>query len=750
MPIDIFSYTYHQLFCSIPTQVVPKEGFNEQPFFAPKVYPYMPKWTKYNPYWSQIFQNFPVGPKDIFYLSEYIPESKDGKKNDYVDARSRNLVLAFKQGKRDVLHYVAQKLVLELSPECVLVAVPPSDAKKNGDTAVHHLIRRIVNSQTGQDKRLVDGSSCLYRTASVEPSHKGGKRSVDKHLETIGVRNSYLLKNRNVLVLDDILTSGASMTACQIRLKEYVQEIAGFVVGKTIDIDNMRFGFILDLDGTLFDTESGPIKAARVQAMKTRNWEDAIAFAKGMKPVPGAKELLAKIQASHCDYRLVTSSPKKYAKWLAANLGVDEDHLITYENTRYHKPSTDPYMLAKAQMGIYEPFLIAIGDKMSSDIVPAQKLSMSGVLVGSHSLEVPSYMDMIDLVDHFDEILENVMHSWNRFSNRYTRKHVTEENASERVYWESELEKAKEKHSTVSAISRETYLIAFSTLFGLKLSDVKIYEEDIAAQTNEITAYELYMSYLPTGKSPVSITRFLEKLYALQEFIEEQQELGVGLLTHVDKNFPVSLKKEKDAPVYLFYEGNVKALDKKAITVITPNTKEFFPVGTTKNFSKLASETGCVIVSGFRDGCDQAAIEGAGECIGVLEKPFTQKKDDYKGPPKKILDHGGCIVSIALPETVISKEIRKKEAMHLKLMLGKGIFAFGYQESERTERLLPRGDYFALLETCGKPVGYYQCTLRQLKKFPGMSINDDLDVLYGFTPLSSGESLKAFLAQCSK
>lgn len=70
---------------------------------------------------------------------------------------------------------------------------------------------------------------CLERTRTVPSAHReGGDRSISGHMSTIRVKGGNL-RGRNVLLLDDVKTTGGSLSACF-----YLLESAG--AGVTIPL----------------------------------------------------------------------------------------------------------------------------------------------------------------------------------------------------------------------------------------------------------------------------------------------------------------------------------------------------------------------------------------------------------------------------------------------------------------------------------------------------------------------------------
>lgn len=100
----------------------------------------------------------------------------------------------------------------------VLCCVPScnecNEIKNNMALVIRYILNRV-------DKKIYDGSNVLYRKYEVPKSSiSHEKRSYSRQYDSLGVRNKELIKDKNVLLIDDIYSSGASMHACKEKLLE--------------------------------------------------------------------------------------------------------------------------------------------------------------------------------------------------------------------------------------------------------------------------------------------------------------------------------------------------------------------------------------------------------------------------------------------------------------------------------------------------------------------------------------------------
>lgn len=167
----------------------------------------------------------------IYYLGDYHPFKRNGMRNPLFDDYA-GLILDLKENKGEAKNYFSGRLndALLNNPNLAILCVPSHEAFKKGP---NNEIIQLVCSHRG----MVNGSNCLVRHTTVDKLASGGRRDIDVHLNSIRLENSRILENRDILIVDDVSTSGNSLKACEAIVRRNVRSIKSLsclVYGRTI------------------------------------------------------------------------------------------------------------------------------------------------------------------------------------------------------------------------------------------------------------------------------------------------------------------------------------------------------------------------------------------------------------------------------------------------------------------------------------------------------------------------------------
>ncbi|HUB88954.1 MAG TPA: HAD family hydrolase, partial [Dyella sp.] len=133
-----------------------------------------------------------------------------------------------------------------------------------------------------------------------------------------------------------------------------------------------------------------------------------------VRPLPGARELLAFLTAEKIPWAIATSGRMRTAAHNLAALGVDPDvvPVVTRDMVRHAKPDPDLFIAAAERLGVDIHRSLVIGDSIW-DMLAAQRARALGVglLSGGYGQDELQragafrvYDDPADLLKHIDEV----------------------------------------------------------------------------------------------------------------------------------------------------------------------------------------------------------------------------------------------------------------------------------------------------------------------------------------------------------
>ncbi|WP_353932964.1 phosphoribosyltransferase family protein [Okeanomitos corallinicola TIOX110] len=172
-----------------------------------------------------IFNKLP----DLFYLGFYHPQY-----NYYEDCYEDNehfneyshTILELKNRKHYAINFFLQKFKLFLNNEKIAIATVPPHTSADPSSGIRDLAKQLIKLYPS----FSDAVFCLER---FKDSHRN--RTIDNHLSTIKVNKSSAIKDKKVILLDDVLTTGSSIEACKkLLLDAGAKEVKVIVLGKTM------------------------------------------------------------------------------------------------------------------------------------------------------------------------------------------------------------------------------------------------------------------------------------------------------------------------------------------------------------------------------------------------------------------------------------------------------------------------------------------------------------------------------------
>jgi HAD superfamily hydrolase (TIGR01509 family) len=141
--------------------------------------------------------------------------------------------------------------------------------------------------------------------------------------------------------------------------------------------------------------------------------EAYLAHYHGVRPLPGAADLLSRLSELNIPWAIATSGAERTAGRARELLGLPEDvPMVTRDRVRYAKPDPDLFLTAAAEIGVDIRDSIVVGDSVW-DLLAARRAGALGIgfLSGGYGREeliyagaFRVYEDPGDLLAHLDEV----------------------------------------------------------------------------------------------------------------------------------------------------------------------------------------------------------------------------------------------------------------------------------------------------------------------------------------------------------
>lgn len=158
----------------------------------------------------------------IYYFSDYEKYKDDyGNKNPSFNKFNGGYILGLKRNESAAVSYFINLVLDSLKKtKCIadteIITCMPGSQEGRVSEGLVSICRSI--EYVFENIRYI---KCLNRYKTIEKLAYGGNRSIDVHLNSIEICcGKDIIKNRNIVVLDDVTTTGNSLKAAKHKLLE--------------------------------------------------------------------------------------------------------------------------------------------------------------------------------------------------------------------------------------------------------------------------------------------------------------------------------------------------------------------------------------------------------------------------------------------------------------------------------------------------------------------------------------------------
>lgn len=139
----------------------------------------------------------------------------DLKSKSEKDTHKNKKKKAFNKFKPKIEEKINEKTENIQNKKDVLIMAIPSSKKDSHNPMVD--MAKIIS----KENNFTDGTSLLKRNKDIKAAHLGGNRSKKEHDDTIDVNKGEEIKDKHVILIDDVITTGVSMHSCYDKINSY-------------------------------------------------------------------------------------------------------------------------------------------------------------------------------------------------------------------------------------------------------------------------------------------------------------------------------------------------------------------------------------------------------------------------------------------------------------------------------------------------------------------------------------------------
>lgn len=179
--------------------------------------------------------SFIFDKKKIYFINYFIikEDRLKMKIKDLKRTRTQKILLA-KDGNLKYIKEIFSWVVKELTNQSLILIPFPSTNKYK--SVRKQLPFSIIKELCKKNKFLIDGSGFLYRKYSLSKN----TRNTDLQYKSLELKNTKKIKNSNILLLDDVTTTGSSLAAGIKKIKSArPKSIKALAIAKKVYLNNI-------------------------------------------------------------------------------------------------------------------------------------------------------------------------------------------------------------------------------------------------------------------------------------------------------------------------------------------------------------------------------------------------------------------------------------------------------------------------------------------------------------------------------
>jgi hypothetical protein len=181
---------------------------------------------------NHFFPPFNYFQNNLEYLGHYCSQKMKNSESDVFS----NLIIGLKKNKKYAIDFFVTKLKETLGNWFTLVVIPSHDPEKT-DSGVKKVAVELCKSNPTID----DGTDLLIRFKKIEKLSFGGYRNYSVIYDSLKVNDSTRIKDKNIILLDDVSTTGVSLLAGKDQLiANGAKWVFCFSLGKTVKVDKIE------------------------------------------------------------------------------------------------------------------------------------------------------------------------------------------------------------------------------------------------------------------------------------------------------------------------------------------------------------------------------------------------------------------------------------------------------------------------------------------------------------------------------